>query len=51
MDKATSFYTTKLQEKSTTKMFNDISDDYEIWGNNSLSRSLDEYTKVTGGTW
>jgi transposase len=51
MDKATSFYTTKLQEKSTTKMFNDISDDYEIWGNNSLSRSLNEYTKVTGGTW
>ena len=51
MDKATSFYTTKLQEKSTTKMFNDISDDYEIWGNNSLSRSLDEYAKVTGGTW
>lgn len=31
MDKATSFYTTKLQEKSNTKMFNDISDDvYEI---------------------
>jgi hypothetical protein len=30
MDKATSFYTTKLQEKSKTKMFNDISYEYEI---------------------
>ena len=51
MDKATSFYTTKLQEKSTTKMLNEVSPDYEIWGSNSLSRSLDEYAKVTGGTW
>jgi hypothetical protein len=30
MDNATSFYTTKLQEKSKTKMFNDISYEYEI---------------------
>ena len=51
IDKATSFYTAKLQEKSTIKIFNDVSPDYETWGQNSLSRSLDEYAKVTGGSW
>ena len=51
IDKATSFYTAKLQEKSTIKIFNDVSPDYETWGQNSLSRSLDEYAKVTGGAW
>lgn len=51
MDKATSIYTTKLQEKSIIKTTNDISPDYDVWGNNSLSRSLDEYSKFTGGIW
>lgn len=51
IDKATSLYTAKLQEKSTIKIFNDVSPDYETWGQNSLSRSLDEYAKVTGGSW
>ena len=51
IDKATSFYTAKLQEKSTIKIFNDVSPDYETWGQNSLSRSLDEYATVTGGSW
>ena len=51
IDKATSFYTAKLQEKSTIKIFNDVSPDYDTWGQNSLSRSLDEYAKVTGGSW
>lgn len=39
------------KEKSTIKIFNDVSPDYETWGQNSLSRSLDEYAKVTGGSW
>ena len=51
MDKATSIYTTKLQEKSIIKTTNDISPDYDVWGNNSLSRSLDEYSKFIGGIW
>ncbi len=51
MNKATSFYTTKLQDKSTTNIFNEVSPDYDIWGCNPLSRSLDEYAKMVGGTW
>ena len=31
MDKESSFYTAKLQEKTIIKTFNDVSPDYEIW--------------------
>ena len=51
IDKAASFYTAKLQEKSIIQDFNDISPDFEIWGKNTLLRPLDKYEQITGGAW
>lgn len=51
MDKTTSVYTTKPQEKSTTKSDNSVSSDFELWGRNTLARPLEAYESVIGGPW
>jgi len=51
MDKTTSVYTAKSQEKSTPVSENCVSSDFELWGKNALARPLETYESAIGGTW
>jgi transposase len=51
MDKTTSVYTAKPQEKSTPVSENCVSSDFELWGKNALARPLEAYESAIGGTW
>ena len=51
MDKTTSVYTAKSQEKSTPVSENSVSSDFELWGKNALARPLETYESAIGGTW
>lgn len=51
MDKTTSVYTAKSQEKSTPVPENSVSSDFELWGKNALARPLETYESAIGGTW
>ncbi len=48
LDSFASIYTARQQDKTVLPPINQVSQDYAIWGNNTISRSLDAYAKLVG---